>query len=475
MHLIYSTLFTIAVILAAPLYLWRRRDLLRSSAWRERLGHLPEAFQQNTREASERAIWVHAVSVGETIAAAGLVRELYDRYPERPIFMSHVTPTGRATGDHLLPAVATLAGCGSPPADSTIGSPTHAARGPKISGRFYLPLDWNFSVKRAFRRIRPALLVIIETELWPNFIRVAGQYGARIAIVNARLSERSFRGYKRFGHFFRPVLAGIDVVCAQTDIDADRFRHLGVPAGRITVTGNLKFDASPPQIGQLPRVLSRALAAAARGPVMVAASTMPGEEPLVLEAWRPIHQRFPRAILVLAPRHPERAETVMQLLKERNVSYVLRSDLKSADREVAGQVAQPEVLVLNTLGELAGTLERADIVFVGGSLVPTGGHNILEAAFWSKAIIFGPHMQNFQRIAEMFVASDAAVPVRDADELSKESIRLLENPELREAFGSRARKVFNRESGATRRTVDCIEPLLIGAVPERQAARVGER
>lgn len=428
MFLLYSILFSIGVLLTAPYYLLRyTRKADFRTYWRERLGFLPPRFQQPTSRDKPGAIWVHAVSVGETLAVVGLVREVQQRYPDRQIFISHVTPTGREAGETRLPGVA---------------------------GRVYLPLDWGWAVRQALRRLRPELLLIVETELWPNLLRAAHEFGSRVVLANARLSDRSFRGYRLFRPFFRRVLENIDRILAQTQVDAERFRQLGAGRERVWVTGNLKFDGHPPQLGQFPTRLKRALDLAHRGPIMVAASTMPGEERLLLRTWQQILSCHPRALLILAPRHPARFEQVAQLLADEGHSFVRRTALETADEELASQVASPEILLVNTVGELAGIFEVGDVAFIGGSLVPTGGHNLLEPAFCSKPIVFGPHMQNFRDAADLFLRANAAVQVRDSAELAVATLHLLENATRRRELGERAKQVLQQESGATRRVLE---------------------
>jgi 3-deoxy-D-manno-octulosonic-acid transferase len=430
MYLVYSILFTLGLILTAPYYLWRLRGKIISGAgWRERFGRLPASLQQD----APGAIWIHAVSVGETLAVTGLVRKLERLYPERKIFLSHVTPAGRLAGENGLRTVA---------------------------GRFYLPLDWKWAVRRTLGRIRPALLLIVETELWPNLLRATHASGARIVLVNARLSDRSFRRYQRFRSFLRRVLAEVDHVCAQSARDADRFRQLGMAPERVTVTGNMKFDGTPPTLGQFSARLQTALGRAQRAPVLVAGSTMPGEEALLLPAWNKIRIRHPRALLILAPRHPARFDAVGSLLDGHGKSYVRRTALEPGEEGLVAQLASPEILLLDTIGELAGVFEVADLVFMGGSLVPTGGHNVLEPAYWGKPILFGPYMHNFRDIARLFVEAGAAVPVRDAADLMRNCQHLLQDEVRCQQLGAMAKRLLARESGATGRVVKKIEEIL---------------
>jgi 3-deoxy-D-manno-octulosonic-acid transferase len=440
MGVLYSLLMTIAALLAAPYYLIR--DWLRGvppGYWHERLGHLPKSLAEPP---GNRAIWVHAVSVGETLAVAGLVGEIIRRFPGQTLYLSHVTPTGRAVGE---------------------------ARTPGVAGRFYLPLDWKWAARRVFKRLRPKLLIIAETEIWPNLLSVAFEQGTRVVLVNARLSERSFRGYRRFGFFFRRALESIDTVFAQTERDADRFRQLGLPAEKVSVAGNLKFDGRPPELGEFSRLARRTLEQAGRGPVLVAGSTMAGEEPLVLRAWDRIRERFPTALLILAPRHPQRFDEVAQLLDQRACRFLRRTALDPLKPDAC--FADAEIVLLDTIGELAGVFELADVAFVGGSLVPTGGHNLLEPAFWAKPVLFGPHMHHFRDIAEQFVAEGAAFQVKNPDEVADHTSALFADTRFREEMGSRAKRLLEGGSGATTRIADQLAEWL-GEEPALQTAAV---
>jgi 3-deoxy-D-manno-octulosonic-acid transferase len=368
--------------------------------------------------------------------------------------MSHVTAAGRETGEKQLPS-AIASGPG--------GSHSDREESTCITGRFLLPLDWTWCVRRALNRIRPAILIIVETELWPNLVREAHQSGARVIIVNARLSDGSFRGYKRFRFFMRRVLENVDSVCAQTRRDAERFSLLGMPRCRVTTAGNLKFDSQPPELGPLAAVLRTALSVAGRGPVMVAGSTMAGEEELVLESWREIRGKFQQAILILAPRHPNRFDAVGQVLNREGVRFIRRTELKSDERLLSGQLIGPDVMLVDTVGELARIFELADVVFVGGSLVTTGGHNILEPAYWSKPILFGPFMGNFRDMASMFVEADAAIQVRDSAELAQRIVALLTDATQRCELGRRAKALLQSQSGITQRVMEQIDRLLAGS------------
>jgi 3-deoxy-D-manno-octulosonic-acid transferase len=449
MYFLYSVMFSLGIIVTAPYYLWRLRGKILSGAgWRERLGYLPADFPA---PADPGAIWVHAVSVGETLAVAGLIRELQSRYPGRRIFLSHVTPAGREASEK---------------------------RQPGVEGRFYLPLDWRFSTRRVVERLRPALLVIAETELWPNLLRAAHEGGARVALVNARLSDRSFRGYRRIRPFMRRVLAHVDWIGAQSPADRERFLALGAPVERVSVTGNIKFDAQPPVAKEFTAALGQALELAARAPVVVAASTMAGEETPVLAAWRRVRAAHSRALLILAPRHPARFDSVAQILARQGHAALRRTALESSPQGMARQLAAAEILLLDTIGELAGIFELGDAVFVGGSFVPTGGHNLLEPAYWGKAILFGPHMYNFRDIAARFLEAGAAVQVESDEALGQALLDLLADEPRRHQLGTAARRLLEIESGATARILGHLQewleagveaPRTFGAVPGSEA------
>ena len=435
MYLIYSFLFTLGAVLTAPYYLWKRRDELSGERWQERFGILPESFQQ----AERGAIWLHAVSVGETLAVASLEREMEALFPGRKIFMSSVTPAGRAAGEGRIPSAA---------------------------GRFYLPMDWRRAVQSTLERLQPSLLVIVETELWPNLLRAAHEFGARIILVNARLSTRSFGRYRLLRPFMRCVLADVDMICAQSQADADRFRQLGALPERVVLSGNLKFDSEPPRSAVFPRLLEKALAITGRAPVLIAASTMAGEEAIVLKAWSKVREQYPKALLILAPRHPARFDEVARFLTAGGHSFVPRSRLASEGLENLSQLATAELLLLDSIGELAGVLELADVVFMGGSLVPTGGHNILEAAYWGKPVVFGPHMENFQDIARLFLDAQASVQVRDGSELAASVLALFGDPGAAQGLGQRAKQVLGKEAGATARVLGEIQRLLEAPVTQ---------
>jgi 3-deoxy-D-manno-octulosonic-acid transferase len=406
-------------VLAVPFYLWKGRAT--GHYWRTfraRMGRLPPGLD-GRRDGS---IWIHAVSVGEALAARSLVEPLERALPGRTVFVSTSTAAGGAVAAQGLPA----------------------------ERLFVAPFDFPWAVGAVLRDLRPSLLVLVETELWPNLIRQARRRGIPIAVVNGRISDRSFPRYLRIRALLRHVLAQVDLFLMQGETHADRIRALGAPPGRVRVSGNLKFDALTEP--RPPAELS-ALASGA-GALWVAGSTMAGEDELVLHALREVRAVRPDARLVLAPRRPERFADVPALAQAAGFLCVKRSALGGAPWR------EGEVLLLDTMGELAGVYALATVVFVGGSLVPTGGHNVLEAAICGKAVVVGPHMENFHEIAALFRGEGALVQIDSAERLGPETLALLQDDERRELIGRRARALVDRNRGARVRTVDALAGLV---------------
>ena len=371
------------------------------------------------------SIWVHAVSVGEVLASRGLLAEIKRRFPNRRLVVSTTTVAGQELAQRGLPGVDAV---------------------------FYAPVDSRGAVRRALDRVNPSLLVLMETELWPNLIHAARRRGTRIAVVNGRLSPRSFPRYRAIRPLLRPLLAEVDLYLMQAEPHAERARAIGAPAERVNVSGNLKYDVAEPAAPD------PALAGILEGrhPVWVAGSTVGGEEEIVLAAFRKLREQAPGARLVLAPRHPERFDVVAQLVEA--------GDLRSARRSLlnGGPPAAEsiEVLVLDTIGELASVFGHARVAFIGGSLVPRGGHNVLEAAAAGCPVIVGPHMENFQEIASEFLGAGALVQVRDAEDLVPALLALWNDPARRQEVGQRGRRLLERNRGAIARTADALAGLL---------------
>lgn len=423
MYFLYNAVLGLGFVLALPWFLWKGRGSGKYyRTFRERMGRLPVYLNID----GDRTIWVHAVSVGEVLATRPLIPALKERYPNHRVYLSTTTMTGNAVAQKI--------------------------RG--VDGLFYAPFDFPGPVRKALQTVNPALLVIVETEIWPNLIHEAHRRGTRIAIVNGRISARSFAGYKRIRRFLARVLAEVDVFLMQGEAHAERIRALGAPAERVRVTGNLKFDAA--EAGRTPDRLARIIAGEARRdrPLWVAGSTVTGEEALVLEAYHKVRERVPQTGLVIAPRHPERFDEVPALVEGAGFRCLRRTALEP------GGWKDGEVMLLDTLGELAQVYSLATVVFVGGSLVPSGGHNILEPAVAGKPVLVGPHMENFLEIAEKFRAEGAMVQVDSAAELASEVTSLLTDDVRRRSLGERAKNLVDRNRGALRNTLDGLAGLV---------------
>lgn len=409
LHIIYSFCYRLLLPFAV-IYLWwnTRRGGRDSRGWQQRLGLVPRL--------SEPVIWIHAVSVGETIAAAPLVKALLERRPEVPVLMTAMTATGLAQARTLF------------------GDQVHYA---------YAPFDTPGSVRRFLRRVRPRALVIMETEIWPNMIREVNNQQCPIFLINARLSERSARSYQRIGYWVRKLLEKIDWIAAQADGDADRFRAIGAPADAVSVTGSIKFDV---RITDVIRQQASELREAFNGrPVWIAASTHEGEDEQLLDAHRQVLQHIPEALLILVPRHPQRFDAVAGLVREREFTLVRRSD---------GAVpSTAQVYLGDTMGELLVMFGAADIAFVGGSLIERGGHNPLEPAAWRLPVITGPHVFNFEAVYHQLELGEGLVRVANSTELGREVIRLMSDPLACKDLGQAALAVVEQNRGALNRVV----------------------
>jgi len=422
MHLLYSTLLAVAMIATLPYWLWQmvQKGKYRTGL-RERFGHVPARLIVHE---GCPTIWVHAVSVGEVIAVTPLVERLNGQFPGHDVVISTVTDSGQRL------------------ARSRFG-------GERV---FYLPLDFEFAIRPYLKQLQPKLVIIAETELWPNFLRLARKSGARIAVVNARISDRSIRGYLRVRPLLRNVLSNADLFLTQTWEDRKRLVEIGALDERVKVTGNLKFDAPLPAEPPIVASLRSALTKDGAGPVLVCGSTVEGEEPLLLRAFENVRASLPRALLILAPRHPERFAEVAQLLEQLDVPFRRRSLWN-------GETLGGGVFLLDSIGELAALYGLADIAFVGGSLVPRGGHNILEPAQHGAAIVVGNHTENFRDIIWMFQQNDAVRIVGPA-ELPLVFMELVSNDPERIALGKRAAETLKEQTGATSRTLEALSELM---------------
>jgi 3-deoxy-D-manno-octulosonic-acid transferase len=434
-YLLYNLALWTGLIVGAPVWIpWVLLSRKRRANLPERLGL--RGVPPQTPDDGRLNVWVHAVSVGETLAAVPLLRLLRRRLADARLSISSVTLTGRETAAKSLSGVA--------------------------DEGFYFPFDLPGLCGRYLERVRPDVVVIVETEIWPNFIAACASRGIPVVIVNGRLSKRSFAGYMRFRWFFAPILRTFRTISAQTAEDAERFAALGAPPEIVTVGGNLKFDVSPPEIGASP-LSSLLLREKAAGAVwIVAGSTHDGEEAQLLRAFLSAREGNPSIRLLLAPRHPERFDAVESLVRWEGVSMVRRTAIPERAEDL------PEtVLLLDTVGELSGAYAAADLAFVGGSLVPKGGHNVLEPAWHGVPTIVGPHMENFREIADAFLAGDALIRVAGEEELADRLRRFAADPQLFRETGRRAKELLETFRGASEASTDAV----LSALPGREARR----
>jgi len=416
-------LYTLLMYLATPVIVLRllTRGMRHGSyhqRWPERFGVFPAPGLSGS-------LWVHAVSVGEVNAAVPLIKALKQAYPQAPLVVTTVTPTGSERVRQLF-------------GDSVF--------------HVYLPYDLPFAVRRFLQRVRPRLAIIVETEIWPNLYFACHRRGIPLMIVNARLSERSLRGYRPARGLVRAALRCVSLVSAQSRTDAARYRMLGAPTERIVVSGNLKFDMPVPDHARSKGEALRAQWGPLR-PVWMAASTHEGEELAVLEAHLEVLQRLPDALLLLAPRHPDRFRVVEHLVRNLGFSVGTRS---------GDGIAAPghQVFVIDAMGELMPFFAASDLAFVGGSLVPIGGHNVLEPAALSRPVLVGPHTFNFDDITQTMVSQGGAMRVASGELLGAAVLHLLRDRAALGQMGERAHAVFDSEQGAVGRVMTLIDHAL---------------
>ncbi len=427
MRTLYNILFSIFFVLASPYYFMRMR---RRGNWRqgfsERFGKYTTKLKQALT--NRHVIWMHAVSVGEVNVCTQLIRAIELRLPNLKIVVSTTTTTGMAELQRKLP--------------------THVSK-------IYYPIDRKAFVSRAFSTIRPEAIILIEAEIWPNFLWRAADYGWPVFLVNARLSDRSYRGYKRFGFLFRPIFRRFTGIGAQNEADAARLAALGCRPEAIHVVGSLKFDAA--RLDERRRLdvpaMYRQLGLPPDALVFLGGSTHDGEEAILADIFIRLREKFPKLFLVIVPRHFERGYEVGRELSSRGLKFIYRSEVTPTVHRAPGEL---DCLLVNTTGELRYFYEHATVIFVGKSLTAEGGQNPIEPGALGKAMVFGPHMQNFAEITRNFLAKDGALQVRDAAELEKVVGNLLDDPARREELGRNALKVVRENLGAIDRTVDMI-------------------
>jgi 3-deoxy-D-manno-octulosonic-acid transferase len=373
-----------------------------------------------------RPLWLHAVSVGEVMAAVPLARLLVARHPEVPLLASTTTETGRAVAEQRIPAA-----------------------------RFvFFPLDFGWTARRALNRVRPRLVLLTETELWPNFLALCDAQDIPVVVINGRISPRSFPRYRLIRPWFRLVLRHVRLFCMQSDADAERILALGAPPERVTVTGNLKYDLPALDQPADPTAIRAGLAMPPDGRLVVAGSIHKGEDEAVVESYKAAVASRPNLFLLLAPRHPERLEEVERVAVRAGLPCVRRSRLPGETPRPGGAI------LLDTMGELARLYAVASVVFVGGSLIPHGGQNILEPAAYGRPVVHGPHMGNFAEIQDLFQAAGAAVRVADGQALTVALEMLLDDEATADRMGQAGRRIVEAQRGATRRTADLVGALL---------------
>lgn len=426
-YLCYSLVLALGMLLSSPYWLYQA---LRHGKYRrglgERMGKVPARLGLSAdADFRPRVIWIHAVSLGEVLAITGLVAQLRRALPQHRVLISTTTDTGQDQ------------------ARKRFGE----------ENVFYFPMDFAAAVRPYLQTLRPELVVLAETEFWPNFLHLAHESGARIAVVNARISDRSWPRYQRFRWALRRMLAHVDLFLAQTQEDSNRLQSIGADPGRVQVTGNLKFDVNLPAPSAIVESLRRSLSAEGAGPVLVCGSTVEDEEPPLLKAFENIRVGHPQAVMILAPRHPERFESVAKIMDQMGIAFHRRSTW-------SGEPLAGGVLLVDTIGELAALYALADVAFVGGSLVPRGGHNIIEPAQHGVAIVTGNHTENFRDIVWLFQSRDA-VRIVGLSELPLTLMQLLENDAERMALGRRAKETILSQMGATSRTLEALRTLLV--------------
>jgi 3-deoxy-D-manno-octulosonic-acid transferase len=429
MFFLYSFLLTIGFILVSPLFLIRRKKY--ASGFWQRLGYLPDFNAEG-----KPVVWLHCVSVGETQAARPLVNAILENFSEYKLVVSNTTFTGHNLAKDVFKDQASLV--------------------------FYFPFDWKFSVRRSLAKIQPDIVLLMETEIWFNFIRETAKTGAKISIINGRLSEKSAKRYKIIQKTFRRVLRSIDLALMQTGADAQRLLAIGGRNTRIRITGNIKFDQPLSEIeNKLTEHFRERFAISKDAPLIVAASTHAPEEKLILEAfnrvWKNASNQLPR--LMLVPRHPERFAEVAQLIKSTGFSWVKRSENPSA------RDASAEIILLDSIGELRSVYPLAEIVFVGGSLIPHGGQSILEPAIEGKPIVTGFYTMNFKAAVELFLKENALIQTEKLSEkeipekLAQTFSELLQDEQKRGKLAENAWRVMQENRGATDRTIENLRPL----------------
>jgi 3-deoxy-D-manno-octulosonic-acid transferase len=437
MQIIYSLLLALAFIAILPYFAYQaliRHKYLNN--FRERMGMLPAFMKSDGRP----AIWLHAVSVGEAVAAGSLVREVRERFPRHRLIISTTTATGQAVARERIKGA---------------------------DGYCYFPFDWNFAVRRALNTIRPEIVILMESELWLNFLSQCRRRSIPVLVANGRISDRSFERSRKFGFFVRRLYDLVAVFAMQSQVDADRAIQLGADPDRVLVSGNLKYDIglSTDSSDRESNASSLdSIFALSSAPLIIAGSTSQGEEEIIIDCFKRLKSEagLQKTRLLIAPRHPERFGEVASMLDSSQFKYVRRS---AVARTGTVESKSSDCILLDSVGELAALYRFASVVFIGGSMVRKGGHNILEPAFYGKPIIVGPHMDNFREIRNEFLRRDALIQLGEGDlvnELKRVLYELLRNQEHGRRIGENARKAVEENRGATARTLELVVELLCG-------------
>jgi len=421
---LYNTLLTLGLILSSPFFAFK---ILTSTRYRsgmsQRLGISYKSVFKNVGD--EEPLWIHAASVGEVLGSLPIIKGIRQANPALPILLSTMTASGNDMAKERAPGVNTIT---------------------------FFPLDHPWAVRRTISLVNPRAFLVAETEIWPNFLMELGRRRIPIMLFNGRISTRSHQWYKRFRFFLKSPLSAISAFCMQSNVDAQRIIEMGANPERVTVSGNIKFDQASPEITQGEKeALLQTLGIHTGQPILIAGSTHRGEEEFMLKVLRRLSPEYPDLVLILAPRHLERVREVEILLTREKISWKQKTQLQGK-----GEGRGPRVILLDTLGELCKFYSIGTLIFVGGSLVRVGGHNILEPLFFKKPVLFGPFMDHFREISDEVLRRGAGFQIKEADQMVIHAKTLLENPSLRSNMGKCGFEIIKENRGATRKTLETI-------------------
>ena len=425
MYFIYDLLLILFFLLFVPYFLWK---MVFAGKYRtgifQRIGFLPREIEESYKKI--KPLWFHAVSVGEVIAVIPLIHKIKEKFPERKIVLSTVTHTGYQVA---------------------------VARAKGVDDIIFFPFDFSWSVKKAIRSINPQILIITETEIWPNLLRELKRHTVPSIMINGRVSPSSYKRYRLGRFFFKAVLSDISVFCMQSTIDAERIIGIGADPNKVMVSGNIKFDQYIVPISAQDRdELRRSFNLQKNQKVFVAGSTHRGEEGIILDVFKELKNFFPGLLLILAPRHPERFDEVEELIETKGIKAIRKTAIVPTEEKT-----YCPIVLLDTMGELARTYSIGDIIFVGGSLVNIGGHNLLEPAAYKKPVIFGPFMHNFIDITRYLIDSKGGILVKNKEEFFLWAQKLLKDKQLRNSLGEAAFDVIEKNRGALKKNREVIE------------------